>query len=65
MLAMIYLNAQANKSTCKLVDSSTNKKGYLAFHAPPFGGGEGGRGQLLQLLQLLLEDGIILEQIGF
>ena len=35
---MIYLNAQANKSTCKLVDSSTNKKGYPAFHAPPYGG---------------------------
>ncbi len=42
MLAMIYLNAQANMSTRKLVNSSTNKKGYLAFHAPPFGGGEGG-----------------------
>ena len=33
---MICLNAQANTTTRKLT-----KRGYLAFHAPPFGGGEG------------------------
>ncbi len=60
---MIYLNAQANTSTRKLVNSQTNKKGYLAFHAPPYGGGEGGGAGYCWLL--LLVDGIILEQIGF
>ena len=30
--------------TCQLVTSSTNHKGYLAFHSPPYGGGARGRG---------------------
>lgn len=28
--------------TRQLVNSSTNPKGYPAFHAPPYGGGVGG-----------------------
>ena len=29
-------------------------KGYLAFHSPPFGGGEGGRGQLWSVALLVV-----------
>ena len=31
-----------NLFTHQLVTSSTNYKGYLAFHSPPYGGGVGG-----------------------
>ena len=38
-----------NLFTHQLLTSSTNHKGYLAFHSPPYGGGVRGEGLLFPL----------------
>ena len=44
---MMYLNAQANTSTRKLVNSQTNKKGVSRISRPSLRGRGRGRGWLL------------------
>ena len=56
---MMYLNAQANTSTCELINLWTRKltkRGISHFTPLPTGEGKG-EGSVV--------DGIILEQIGF